>query len=179
MSTSGRPGEEAMPTAAIYARKSNDQGDRDADVKSVQTQIDVCTGFIEKQGWQVGHVFKDDGITGATFKGRPGLQELLATLEPAANFTRLVVVDQSRIGREALDTMLVIRRLERAGVQVWSSRTGKQITMVGMEALLPMIESKMNEQQRRETAPKVREAAHTRHQRGYVVGGKTYGYLNK
>ena len=39
-----------MPTAAIYARKSNDQGDRDADVKSVQTQIDVCTGFIEKQG---------------------------------------------------------------------------------------------------------------------------------
>ena len=51
--------------AAAYVRKSNDQGDRAEDVKSVSVQRDLVERFIAKQGWSLGPVFEDDGITGA------------------------------------------------------------------------------------------------------------------
>jgi hypothetical protein len=41
------------------------------------------------------------------------------------------VIDLSHIGREALDTMLVIRKWEQAGVQVWSAH-GQRISALGM-----------------------------------------------
>jgi DNA invertase Pin-like site-specific DNA recombinase len=43
-----------MTTAAIYARKSTDQTDRDESVRSVTAQRDAAVAFIKAQGRQVG-----------------------------------------------------------------------------------------------------------------------------
>jgi len=69
--------------AALYCRKSNDQLDRDESVKSVTAQREACESFARAKGWTVGPVFSDDGVTGAVFLQRPGLQQLLAALKPA------------------------------------------------------------------------------------------------
>src|SRR6266850_3427135 len=103
--------------AALYLRKSNDEGDKAADVKSVAVQRALAVDFAAKRGWSIDErfVYTDDGISGAEFDKRPGLQALLAALEPpashatrepAALFQALIVTEQSRLGRETLDTLL-------------------------------------------------------------------------
>ena len=91
-----------MTTAAAYIRKSNDQQDRTDDVKSVATQRDLVAAFAAAHGWTLDeqHVFADDGITGALFAERPGLQALLTETRTApVPFSKLIVVEQSRLGR--------------------------------------------------------------------------------
>ena len=74
-----QPGRSAVPrdhhimtTAAIYVRKSNDQGDRSEDVKSVAVQKDLVIRFIDKQGWTLGPVFEDDGTASLAPPSRAG-----------------------------------------------------------------------------------------------------------
>jgi DNA invertase Pin-like site-specific DNA recombinase len=52
--------------AAIYARKSNDQSDRDDEEKSVTRQVDHATAYAARKGWTVAedHVYTDDAISG-------------------------------------------------------------------------------------------------------------------
>lgn len=44
-------------------------------------------------------------------------------------FRVLVINEQSRLGRETLNTLIAIRAIERAGVQIWSCSNGRQITL--------------------------------------------------
>ena len=59
--------------AAIYARKSTDDNDRDAENKSVTRQVERALAFAKAHAWTVGdeHVYIDDGISGAEFRNRP------------------------------------------------------------------------------------------------------------
>jgi site-specific DNA recombinase len=170
-------------TAAAYIRKSNDQQDRTEDVKSVATQRDLITAFAASRGWTVDdrYVFSDDGITGALFAERPGLQALLAaTRATPVPFSKLIVVEQSRLGRDQIDTMVLIRDIEEAGVEIWSTRDGRRITLSDdTSKLLASLEGWRDESERKKTATRVRDAAKTRFERGYVVGGRVYGYKNE
>jgi site-specific DNA recombinase len=172
-----------MTSAAAYIRKSNDQQDRTEDVKSIATQRDLITAFADSRGWTVDekHIFADDGITGALFAERPGLQALLAaTRGTPVPFSKLIVVEQSRLGRDQIDTMVLIRDIEEAGVEIWSTRDGRRITLSDdTSKLLASLEGWRDESERKKTATRVRDAAKTRFERGYVVGGRVYGYKNE
>lgn len=125
-------------------------------------------------------MFEDDGISGAVFAQRPGLQSLLAALKPAPNFQRLVVESQSRIGRDTRQTMNTVFTIERAGVQIYAVNDGKRITLTDADSrLLSYITSEIDAREREKTSPLVRSRAHQRHANGFVVGGKVYGYTNK
>jgi len=69
--------------AAIYARKSTDDNDRNADNKSVTRQVERARQFIAERGWRVNeaHIYVGDGISGAEFKKRPGLLRMLGHLK--------------------------------------------------------------------------------------------------
>jgi site-specific DNA recombinase len=170
-------------TAAAYIRKSNDQQDRTEDVKSVATQRDLVAAFVASRGWTLDekYIYTDDGITGALFAERPGLQALLAaTRMTPVPFTKLIVVEQSRLGRDQIDTMVLIRDIEEAGVEIWSTRDGRRITLSDdTSKLLASLEGWRDESERKKTATRVRDAAKTRFERGYVVGGRVYGYKNE
>ena len=172
-----------MTTAAAYIRKSNDQQDRTEDVKSVATQRDLVAAFAAAHGWTLDeqHVFADDGITGALFAERPGLQALLTETRTApVPFSKLIVVEQSRLGRDQIDTMVLIRDIEEAGIEIWSTRDGRRITLSDdTSKLLASLEAWRDESERKKTATRVRDAAKTRFERGYVVGGRVYGYRNE
>jgi DNA invertase Pin-like site-specific DNA recombinase len=67
--------------AAIYARKSTEQNVGD-DEKSVTRQIEQARALAARKGWTVAeeHVYSDDGISGAEFLKRHGLNGLLVAM---------------------------------------------------------------------------------------------------
>ena len=104
------------------ARKSTEQIGVAEEAKSVTRQIDNAKAFALKMGWSVAdaHVFVDDGISGAEFEARPGLQRLLAMAETRKPpFQRLVVSEQKSIGREMGETGYTIKRLAEAGIEIF------------------------------------------------------------
>jgi DNA invertase Pin-like site-specific DNA recombinase len=92
--------------AAVFARKSTDQSRVSDDQKSVARQIEHARQYAEKKGWTVvdDYVFADDWISGAEFANRPGFLRLMNALKPQAPFQTLVMSEEPRLGREAIET---------------------------------------------------------------------------
>src|SRR5687768_4174710 len=84
--------------AALYARKSNTTDD--GRTESVDRQLEGGKAFVEAQKWRLVDSFRDDGVSGARFEGRAGLQSLLTAAE-AGLFDVVVVHALDRLGRDA------------------------------------------------------------------------------
>ncbi len=69
--------------AALYCRKSTDDGDRNAEARSTRRQIERATAYAERKGWTVDprYIFVDENTSGAEWKHRPGFNALLAAIE--------------------------------------------------------------------------------------------------
>ena len=99
--------------AAIYARKSTEQTGTAEEAKSVTRQIDHARAYAAAKGWTVAeaHVYVDDGISGAEFAKRPGLVRLINALTPRPPFQVLVMSEESRLGREQIETAYLLKQL--------------------------------------------------------------------
>src|SRR5262249_10310395 len=117
--TARGPGRSAVVIAAIYARKSTDQNIADEE-KSVTRQVERARAYADRKGWTVAeeHVYIDDGISGAEFVRRPGFLRLMNTLRPRAPFQALVMSEESRLGREQIETAYAFKQIMNAGVRV-------------------------------------------------------------
>ena len=91
---------------AIYARKSTDQSHVSEAQKSVSRQVDQARRYAARKGWSPTdeHVYVDDGLSGAEFATRPGFLRLMNALKPRPDFQVLVMSEESRLGREAIET---------------------------------------------------------------------------
>jgi len=91
--------------AAVYARKSTEQNTNDEE-KSVARQIAHARAYATRNGWTVvdEHIYVDDGISGAEFIKRPGFLRLMNALKPRAPFQVLIMSEESRLGREQIET---------------------------------------------------------------------------
>jgi resolvase-like protein len=107
--------------AAIYARKSTDQNGIADEQKSVARQVDHARQYARKKGWTVddAYIYVDDGISGAEFANRPGYLRLLNALKPRPTFQVLVMSEESRLGREAIETAYALKQLVTGGVRVF------------------------------------------------------------
>jgi DNA invertase Pin-like site-specific DNA recombinase len=108
-------------TAAIYARKSTDQSAVADEQRSVSRQIAHARDYAARKGWTVldDHVYVDDGVSGAEFANRPGFIRLMNALRPRAPFQALIMSEESRLGREAIETAYALKQLLTAGVRVF------------------------------------------------------------
>src|SRR2546428_8896045 len=99
--------------AAIYARKSTEQNGVADEQKSVARQVEHARAYAERKGWTVDdvHIYVDDGISGAEFANRPGFLRLMNALKPAAPFNVLIMSEESRLGREAIETAYAVKQL--------------------------------------------------------------------
>jgi DNA invertase Pin-like site-specific DNA recombinase len=104
-----------------YARKSTEQNGVADEQKSAARQIEHARQYATRKGWTVAddHVYVDDGISGAEFANRPGFLRLMNALKPRAPFHVLVMSEESRLGREAIETAYALKQLVRAGVRVF------------------------------------------------------------
>jgi DNA invertase Pin-like site-specific DNA recombinase len=166
--------------AAVYARKSNEQNDV-ADInKSVTRQKELARQFAASRGWTVVAEFEDDGISGAEFERRPGFQHLLRSLHPRPAFDILIVAEQKAIGRETYDTQHTIKRLAQAGVEIWAYMDGRCLPPRNwLDKAMASVRSWADEAHREDTALRTHEAHLEKAKRGFVVGGRVFGYRNQ
>jgi site-specific DNA recombinase len=86
-------------------------------------QEDEIKEYCEEQGWNLIHIYRDEGISGAKLNeealeiDRVGLQEMLAHLS-SVHIDYVAVLNTSRLWRSDIVKMLIQRELKRYGCDI-------------------------------------------------------------
>jgi DNA invertase Pin-like site-specific DNA recombinase len=117
--------------AAIYARRSDDQNERDEDAKSITRQVERARAYAERKGWTVddANIFVDDGVRGAEFARRQGYMRLLNAMKPRRPFSVLIVSELSRLGREQFEIGYAVKQIAQAGVRIVSCLEDREVQL--------------------------------------------------
>src|SRR5262249_10003132 len=147
--------------------------------RSVTGQIEHARAWARARGWVVRdeYVFVDDGISGAEFQKRPGLTRLLNMLRPRPPFQVLITSEESRLGREQIQTAYVIQQILDADVRIFYYLDGQERTLDSATDKVLLSVTGFAAEMKRERAQQRTYAAMLRFaDSGYVTGGKLYGY---
>lgn len=167
--------------AAIYARKSTDQSSVSEEQKSVARQVEHARAYAAAKGWNVAEefVFADDGISGAEFANRPGFLRLMNSLKPRAAFQVLVMSEESRLGREAIETAYALKQLVQAGVRVFFYLEDRERTLDSpTDKIMLSLTAFADELEREKARQRTYDAMQRKAKAGHVTGGRTFGYEN-
>lgn len=167
--------------AAIYARKSTEQTGVADEARSVTRQIEHATLYANKKGWTVPDelIFVDDGISGAEFERRPGFQRLLASLKLRPPFQFLVVMDESRLGRESIEVSSLLKLISVAGVVTYCYLDDKAVQLdTPTDKVMLALRGFTDESERTRGAQRTHDAMVRKARAGHVTGGRVYGYDN-
>ena len=175
---------EALPFAglkfAVYARKSSED-DRNEDNRSTGRQVAQATAWVERKGGEVlrDHVYADDAVSGAEFRARPGLLQFLEALKNGKQFNALVMSEQSRLGREQLETGYLLKQIRDAEVRVFFYLTDDEAKLdSALEKMVTQLASFAAEMEREKARQRSRDAAERKARQGHVAGGQCFGYKN-
>src|SRR5215470_18728599 len=166
---------------AIYARKSTEQNGVGDDEKSVTRQIEHAKLYAARKGWFVedNHVYVDDGISGAEFVKRPGFIRLMNALSPRPPFQVLVMSEESRLGREQIETAYALKQITDAGVRVFFYLEDRERTLDNaMDKVMLSLTNFAAEMEREKAVQRTRDAMRRKAKALYVAGGAVYGYTN-
>lgn len=101
-----------MDKAFGYARVSIEN-------ENIENQITAIEEFAKKNGLELVGVFKDIGVSG----GKPAFErEGFLTMYKSAkelNIKNIIIFDLTRLGRDTLDVLETLRRLEEEGFKVY------------------------------------------------------------
>ena len=167
--------------AAIYARKSTEQNGVGDEEKSVTRQIEHARAYAAKKGWTVhdDSVYVDDGISGAEFVKRPGFLRLMNALKPKPPFQVLIMSEESRLGREQIETAYALKQIITAGVRVFYYLEDRERTLESpTDKLLLSVTGFADEMEREKARQRTHDALVRKARAGYVAGGSVYGYDN-
>ena len=104
-----------MKRFAVYARKSKKRGD---DVSaSIELQLDHCRNTVAQRDGAVVLEAFDDGVSGALFDDRPGLQEVIRAAE-RREIDAVIFYSLDRFGRNAKRSFEALLRFGRWNVEV-------------------------------------------------------------
>src|SRR5690349_15595869 len=161
---------------AIYARKSNvEDTDKSVEAKSVAIQVTDCRAYSARKGWTISddHVYVDDAVSGVVFGGaRPGLARLLNALTPRPPFQAVVMTEDSRLGREQVETIYTLKQITSAGVRVFLARDDVERKLdSATDKVMAALASFASEIERERTAQRTSAAMRRRAARGVVVAG--------
>jgi len=164
--------------AAIYARKSTEDNDREDTNKSITRQVEHARAYAVKKGWEVDDefIFVDDGISGAEYQNRPGFLRLLNNLK---HFDVLVLSESSRLGRDMTRNASSIVDIIESGVRIFYYLTDEEEKADTPEQKIMMtLRSYASEVERQKASQRARDALERKAKNGYNAGGAVYGYDN-
>ena len=167
--------------AAIYARKSTDQSGVSDEQRSVARQVEHARAYAARKGWSVldEHVYVDDGISGAEFANRPGFLRLMNALKPRPPFQVLVMSEESRLGREAIETAYALKQLVQAGVRVFFYLEDRERTLDSpTDKIMLSLTAFADELEREKARQRTYDAMLRKARAGHVTGGRVFGYDN-
>src|SRR4029078_4542736 len=154
----------SMTWAAIYARYSS-ENQRDA---SIEDQVRQCRARIDQEGWQIGEVYSDHAISGATTL-RPGYQKMLEDAR-AGRFDVLVAEALDRLSRDQENIAGLFKQLSFAGVRLITLSEGEVGELhVGLKGT-------MNALFLKDLAQKTRRGLEGRVRQGKSGGGLCFSY---
>jgi len=162
---------------AIYARRSTEEHQ----VASLDVQIDEAARYIAGKGWTLAreHIYRDDAVSRAEFKKRPGLIALLNALKSGA-FDAVVLRDDTRLGGDMHRTGLVVQDIVESGVRIFCYFEDDEITLDGAtDKIMMALRGFAAELEREKIAGRTREHLMTKARRGLNTGGRCYGYDNR
>jgi site-specific DNA recombinase len=170
-------------TAAIYARKSSDDSDRNEEARSTTRQVERATEYARAHGWAIdpAHVFVDENVSGAVpLEARPAGAALLKALHSgSAQFGALVVSELSRIGRDGVRTPYTVQQIEEAGVEIHGYLSGQRISVDDEQGeMQTMLHSLAASYERRRAKQRTHDALLSRARAGHVPNGVCFGYAN-
>jgi site-specific DNA recombinase len=161
---------------AIYARRSTEEHQ----AASLDVQVSEASRFIAAKGWTLApeHVYRDDAVSRAEFKRRPGLIALLNAATSSA-FDAVVIRDESRLGGDMHRMGLVLQDLIEHGVRVLYYFDDEEVRLDGAtDKMLIAVRGFASELEREKIAGRTREHLETKARKGFNVGGRCYGYDN-
>ncbi|MQR01657.1 recombinase family protein [Glaciimonas soli] len=157
--------------ATIYARYSTDKQSE----ASIEDQVRVCQVRAEKEGITVVSTYTDFAISGSTaVSSRTGGNALLADAL-AGRFQILLLEGLDRLSRDQVEQERIVRRLEHRGIRIicvadgYDSKHSARKIMRGVRGLI-------NELYLDDLRHKTHRGQSGQVDRGFVAGGKSYGY---
>lgn len=165
---------------AIYARRSTLDA-RHEDHKSVARQVEQATRYVEARGGEVlrDHCYVDDDASGAEFKARAGLLRFLDALKNGRPFNAVVMSEESRLGREQVETAYVFKQIRDAGLRIFFYMTDQEARLdSALEKIMSSLTLFGAELEREKARQRARDAAERKARQGLVTGGEPYGYEN-
>jgi DNA invertase Pin-like site-specific DNA recombinase len=167
--------------AAIYARLSDDDADKDEtkESDSIVNQKEYIREYLKSMPEiRVCSERADDGFSGVDFF-RPGFQQMLEEVR-AGEINCIVVKDLSRLGRNYIDTGKYLQEFARLGVRFIAINDGYDTANLQGQAstiLLP-IKNLMNDSYSRDISVKIRSHLEVKKRKGEFVGAFAgYGYM--
>jgi DNA invertase Pin-like site-specific DNA recombinase len=167
--------------AAVYARKSTEQASISDEEKSVARQVEHAKLYASRKGWAVDerYIYVDDGISGAEFVKRPGFIKLMNALKPCPPFQVLIMSEESRLGREQIETAYAIKQIIDSGVRIYFYLEDRERTLnSALDKVMLSLANFASEMERERGKQRTHDAMLRKVKAGHVVGGKTYGYDN-
>lgn len=122
--------------AVLYIRVSTED---QLDNYSLETQESICIREAERLGIPVMRIFREEGKSAKTIKGRPALIEMLEFCRKNKKQVEAVIAYRlDRIARETADYLAIRRRLSEYGVRLLSATepTGDSPTERLLETIL-------------------------------------------
>ena len=160
-----------MIYSAIYVRQSSEEGAKKN--LSIPSQIEACKRHIDRNGYVLYKVYKDEGISGSHL-ARPGLQEMMKDGKKGV-FQKIVIYDVSRISRRTIEANVLEYEFEKHNIKI------EYLDMDGIDSTIrPIIKSVMQafaELHSRQSSKKTIEGMIQNIKGGYSNGGRApFGY---
>jgi site-specific DNA recombinase len=167
--------------AAVYARKSTDQTGVADEAKSVARQVERARAYARDKGWVIAedYIYTDDGVSGAEFAKRAGLMRLTNALTPRPPFGALIMMEESRLGREQIETAYLLKQIVRAGVRVFFYLEDRERTLdTALDKVMLSLTNFASDVERERARLRTRDAMEQKAKAGHVTGGRVFGYDN-
>ena len=167
--------------AAIYARKSTEQSGVNDEEKSVTRQIEHATAYAARKGWTVAeeHIYVDDGVSGAEFVRRQGFLRLMNALKPHPPFQFLIMSEESRLGREAIQVSYAFKQIIDSGVRLFFYMTDQERKLDNaMDKVMLSLSNFAAEMEREKASQRTYDAMLRKAKALHVTGNKVFGYDN-
>ncbi len=160
-----------MTRACIYARYSTDRQTE----SSITDQVRLCQARADAQGWTVVSIHSDSAVSGSIgVDARPGGAALLDDAW-LGHFNVLVMEGLDRLSRDQVEQERIVRRMEHRGMRIVGVADGYDSTM-GARKVLRGVRGLINEMYLDDLRHKTHRGLSGQVARGYVAGGKSYGY---
>ena len=150
--------------------------------KSVTRQIEHACAYAARKGWTVaeGTSTWTTASPGLSSPTRPGFLRLMNALKPRPPFEVLIMSEESRLGREQIETAYALKQIITAGVRVWLYLDDRERTLDSpIEKLMMSVAAFADEVEREKARQRTRGRDAQKARARHVTGGKVYGYRNE